>query len=155
MRLGSIKNLKAVRASLGVTTYEAGLLQARAYRALKNYFSASLEPYGLTMTQWALLGHLFSHPQGLRLSEISVVLSVEAPLATNLVTSLERKQLVRRHPDSSDNRAKLVVISPDGRKLVPQIEKELRAAMKLFLEGVSIEELSAYLQVLQTMATKA
>ncbi|MBW3538140.1 MarR family transcriptional regulator [Candidatus Parcubacteria bacterium] len=155
MKLGNIRSYRALKTSVNTTTYEAGLVQARAYRALKNYFGDHLAPHGLTMTEWALLGQIYSHSQGLRLSEISEILSVEAPLATNLVTSLEDKGLVRRCRDDRDRRAKLVAVSPAGQRLVPEVEQELRRAMKTFLTGISAGELAAYLKVLQKMAAQA
>lgn len=138
---------------LRVATYEAGLLQARAHRALRNRLSTQLEKHDLTLPEWALLGQL--HEKGsLRLTEISAVLAVESPLATNLVNGLSRKDLVERRRDTADARAKQVRLTAKGQALVPQTEKALRRDLREFLREVPPAKLAAYLEVLRIIAGK-
>lgn len=141
--------------SLAASTYHAGLLQAKAYRTLKNFLSVYLAAYNLSMPEWALIGHLYASVEGLRLADISSLLAVEAPFATHLVKLLEQKKLVSRQPDPTDSRAKRVTVSALGRDTVPKVESHLRAEMKSWLSDIQPADLLAYIKVLEQIAAKA
>lgn len=130
------------------TTYESGLLQAKAYRLLKNYTSAILAPYNLTTAEWALLGHLYDTGE-LKLREIASLLSVEAPLVTNMVDQLEKNGYAKRINHPTDRRARYVTLTDKGRKSIPEIEKVVKKAVKKMLKGVSILDLLAYMRVVR------
>lgn len=138
---------------LELATYEAGLIQAQAYRALRTHLTRALAGHGLSMSEWALLGQVHAR-RSLRLSELAEILSVESPLATNLVSGLVRKGLVARHRDPDDSRAKQVRLTATGRNLVPRLEKTLRADLRSFLGDVSSPHLAIYLGVLRKIAAK-
>src|SRR3712207_1641999 len=121
---------------LRVPTYEAGLLQAKAYRAFRTHLSRKLAPRGLTTPEWALLGQLYDRGS-MRLSDISEMLRVESPLATNLVNGLAHKRLVERHRDKEDGRARQVKLTQKGQQLVPRLERELRRDFRQFFGDVS------------------
>jgi DNA-binding MarR family transcriptional regulator len=136
-------------------SYEAGLLQAKAYRLLKTHTGKTLQQYGLTMAEWAVVGHLMDISKGLRLADLSTLLGVEPPLVTRLVDSLEDQQLVRRQSDKSDRRAKRICLSAKGGKLVVTVETAMRQSMKELLVGVGFEDLQSYLRVLRAICNNA
>lgn len=45
----------------GLTTYNTGIIQAKAYRALRTAISSALKKYHLTMSEWALLGTIYDN----------------------------------------------------------------------------------------------
>lgn len=136
-----------------ITTFEAGLLQNRAYRALNNFLTHHLAKEGLTVPEWKLLGQL-TLTDGQRLSQLAAILDVEPPYATRLVLSLEEKGLVARRSDTSDDRAKQVYLTPKGLSRAGDIEKTVRTAMRSFLADIDPEELAIYLGVLLKLARK-
>lgn len=140
--------------SIAASTYHAGLLQAKAYRTLKSFLSLRLAAYDLSMPEWALIGHLYSSKEGLRLADISVLLNVEAPFSTHLVKQLERKELVSRRPDPVDSRAKRVIVTDLGQAKIPQIEAHLRSEMKSWLSDISANDLMTYIKVLEVISSK-
>ncbi len=71
----------------------------------------------LTPTQAQVLALLAAHPPaGLRLGEIARQLAVTPPTATDAVTALEAKRLVRRGGDADDARAVRIRLTARGRR---------------------------------------
>lgn len=135
------------------TTYNTGLLQAKAYRYLKQYISDVLRKYDLSSLEWAMLGQLFDNEK-MRAVDIAKRLGVEAPLVTNLVDTLEKKQLATRVSDSADRRAKHITLSDKGKALVPVIESHMKQKMKELLKGLRTSEILTYIKVLEQIASQ-
>lgn len=131
------------------TTYKAGLLLAKAYRILKVHTGSSLAPYGISTIEWAMLGLLFEHQNGLRSSHLALELGVEAPFITVLFSKLKKISLVDSRADAQDSRAKVIYITSKGKQFVPKVEKELSSEMRILIEGISKKDLVAYLSVLE------
>lgn len=134
-----------------LATYEAGLLQARAYRTLNRAFSAYLASVSLSLSEWALLGLLRIHGRMTHV-ELASELDVTPTMATKLVTRLEASGYLDRVADSGDNRVKFVEIAAAGNKLIDQIEPHLRRRMARLMSGVEQPNLVAYLGVLAYLA---
>lgn len=132
------------------TTYETGLLQAKAYRILKTVVTQSLEEYQLSTTEWALIGYVFKNKQ-MRSSDIAGLLGVEAPLVTHHINALEARGILARQPDPTDQRAKIIILTNDGKKMVPRIEQDVKAATKQLLGKNGVRDLLGYVRVLQSI----
>lgn len=138
-----------------LTTYNTGLLQAKAYRALKHHTHSILKPYNISSLDWALLGVLFDQVNGYKLNELSQLLGIEPPFASVMVGALEEKKLVQRISSEEDKRAKVITLTQTGRELVPVIEQDLRKKMKFLLKGTNLPSVYAYIQVLNTIVRNA
>lgn len=130
------------------TTYKTGLLQAKAYRIMRGHLAKILSSYSLSIPEWTILGQVFEQ-EGIRLAEISLILSVEAPLVTTLTDQLEHKGLVTRTDDPMDRRAKLITLTEKGKELVPKIEAEASKIILSLMKDVSEEDMLAYNRVLE------
>ena len=135
------------------TTFEAGLLQNQAYRALNTFLSLQLEKENLTVPEWKLLGQL-TIKEGQRPSQLAAILDIEPPYATRLVVSLEKKGFVTRRSDPTDERVKQVYLTKKGRLRAAATEKSVRKAMREFMHDVTANELAAYLVVIGKLARK-
>ncbi|MDQ3238974.1 MAG: MarR family transcriptional regulator [bacterium] len=133
-----------------LSTYKTGLLQAKAYRILKNYLSRNLDEYNLTMPEWALLGSIYEK-ESMKLTEIAKLLDVEAPYATNLAEQLQKKGLVIRAESSDDRRVKRISLTKKGALLVPVVERNIKNAMRTIYNSVTQDELGVYIKVLQAI----
>lgn len=138
---------------LHLPTYEAGLIQSQAFRAMSNFMSSYLEKYDLSLPEWKLLGHLTEVGE-MSPSQIARLLSVKAPIGSRLLKSLEAKSLLIRKSDRQDSRRVYVSPTLAGRRLVKRIEPDLRRELKLFLNDVRRQELAVYLMVLTKLAKK-
>lgn len=138
--------------NLPLTTYQAGLLQSRAYRKLSVFLTDALKEYNLSMPEWAFLGLVFDHKK-IRMRVLAALLDVEPPFATKLSRSLEAKKLITRRSDEHDNRVRWIALTPEGTKLVKRVEGNLRREMRSYLKTVSIRELVIYLHVLAKISS--
>ena len=139
-----------------ITTYQSGLIQAAAHRAINRIVSDYLLQHGLTAMQWFTIGCIYdAGDNGIRLSDLMKRLQTTLPFVTNTVTLLESKGIVRKVTHAGDSRIKLVSISPDYRDTIAHIEDELRTHMRAVLynqDGISRDELQDYITVLYKIA---
>lgn len=126
-----------------------GLIQAHAYRILKKNTTKALAQFKVSTVDWAMLGVLSEHPNGMRVSDIAKTLGVSVPFATTLVVVLEKKELVSSAVGASDNRVKIVSLTKKGFGFVEKVEQILRREMRPLVEGVSPRDLLGYLIVLE------
>lgn len=138
---------------LRLPTYEAGLIQSQAFRAMANFMTSYLEKYDLSLPEWKLLGHLTEVGQ-MSPSQIARLLSVKAPISSRLLKSLETKRLLIRKAGRQDNRKVYVSSTLAGRRLVKRIEPDLRRELKLYLRDIKTQELEIYLKVLTKLAKR-
>ncbi len=134
-------------------TYEAGLSQSLAYRALSKFMAKFLRRFSLSLPEWKLLGHL-GEARKMSPGQIAELIGVRAPIATRLLKDLEAKSLLTRERNSSDSRRVGVTITTKGVQAIRDIEKELRPALARFLYDIDAEELAAYLRVTRQLANK-
>ena len=148
-----IKNLH--RAVRNAKTYRVGLVQAKAYRFLKQHMSLLLLKHGITTIEWALLGVLFDSLTGTRMNAVATELGVEVPFVTVMAKKLSRAGYIDTVIDARDARAKLLTLSSKGRAFVEKNERELRDDLRPLLKGVSIPDLMAYMKVLEKIIENA
>jgi DNA-binding MarR family transcriptional regulator len=134
-----------------LSTYSTGLIQAKAYRILKQRTNSLLSPYKLNSLEWALLGLLYDNEDGFKSNELAELLGVEAPFITVMIDTLESRKLVKRSISKKDKRIKIITASSKAKDLVPKIEKELKIDMKNLLEGCTLPEVYGYVSVLKNI----
>ncbi|MES2437066.1 MAG: hypothetical protein V4519_03560 [Patescibacteria group bacterium] len=147
--MGLFKKIKTVTST--TTTYRAGLLQTKAYRALKQHTAAVLDDSNISTVEWGFLGLLRENPKGLRLSILANELGVEAPFVTQMVNRLKPKGFFEVVTDPEDSRAKIMCLTQKGIEFVDSTEKILREKTRRLFHGASLTDLAAYLTVLQTI----
>lgn len=145
-----LKKVSTARQNL--KTYRVGLLQAKAYRNLKNKTALALKPYGLGTVDWAFLGVLYDTDRPMRFAEMADQLDVDAPFVTELIGKLLKEGYVKFERDTKDKRIKLVSLSSNGKMIVPKIEAVLRVKSKGWLQGLSVNEVLTYVSVLKKLS---
>ena len=134
-------------------TYMAGLLQAKAYRALTNFMTSELAPYEISLPEWALLGLLREH-KVLRPSELSQEMGVKPPVVTANLKRLELAGIIAREIHGDDSRVFTIELTPNGKIRVETIEKALRVSMREYFKDIKITDLITYINVLKKLASK-
>ena len=134
--------------------YSTGLLQGKAYRALNSSLTKVLFQHDLSIPEWKLVGQLYDHGE-MKLADLAERLDVEAPLITALIDKLEKKVLVKRTNHPKDKRAKIITITAKGKKAITEIEPQVKFAMGLLLKGITRDQLTTYIRVLQTIVNNA
>jgi DNA-binding MarR family transcriptional regulator len=139
-----------------ITTYQSGIIQSAAHRAINRIVSDYLLEHGLTAMQWFTIGCIYDDgDKGIRLSDLMKKLQTTLPFVTNTVALLESKGMVRKVAHAGDSRIKLVSITPRYRSKVERIENGLRIHMREVLyvkDDISREELQDYITVLYKIA---
>lgn len=133
------------------TTYNIGLVQARGYRALKQMTAAVLKPEGLTTIEWAMLGIISHHPNGIRSTELAESLGVQPPLVSRLMIKAEASGWINI-VKGTDKRERIIHLSTYGTNHITRIEKLVRAQLKPLLDGVAPRDLIGYLRTLSRIA---
>ncbi len=131
------------------SSYQVGLVQAKAYRILRQHTAKILAACcKLSPLDWALLGILVVRKKS-RPTILASELGVEAPLVTKIIANLQRRNLLETKPDPKDSRAIIVHLTSEGRNFIRKNEPYVRKEMKPLLSGLSIKDLATYLAVLE------
>ncbi|HEX7259599.1 MAG TPA: MarR family transcriptional regulator [Candidatus Saccharimonadia bacterium] len=133
------------------TTYQIGLIQAQAYRRLQNHYHAALEPYGISIPEWSLLGML-RDAGSMTPSELAKILKSKVSHPSALIAKLEKRGLVKRRADGEDKRSTHIALTAAGAKLVPAVENHVRATLRHDLKDLNAAELVLYYRLLAKLA---
>ncbi len=136
-------------------TYTSGLLFTQAHKVVRAAIYTILERYQLSPSYWSILGATVLAPEGIRLTNVAKQMDVKAPLVTMLATNLIEMGLINRIEHHTDKRAKLLVITPKGKKIAQQIEAELGQKIDRLLQGASREEIGDFQKVLEIILVNA
>ena len=136
---------------MNIPTYLSGTLQVKAYRILRSHVYNCLSEYDLNPSHWSLLGIVVQADDGVRLAKVAELLGFKAPLITLMANELIDRNLIKRIPHHSDARAKLLVITPEGKHFVAKVEQTLNAQLRILLKGLSMEDMATYHKVLVTI----
>ena len=113
-----------------------GFLVSDVSRLMRRIYDRRVEPLGLTRAQWRVLVHLFRR-DGVRQTELAHILEIEKPTLGRLVDQLEKKGWVARQVDPSDLRARRLVVSPEARDLITEMDALARTVQDDALRGIS------------------
>jgi MarR family transcriptional regulator, 2-MHQ and catechol-resistance regulon repressor len=139
-----------------ITAPRLWLVIMRSHRALTRLAAESITKAGLCLTDFAALEALL-HKGPLTISEIQDKVLLASGSMTAAVDRLEKLGLVVRKSSPSDRRARVVELTPQGRRLAAscfeQHAKELEALMSVLSEGQK-EELYGSLKKLGLRAAE-
>ena len=138
---------------MSIPTYSISVLQSQAFRILRGQVYEVLDNYQLTPTYCSMLGAIHEARDGIRQVEIAEQLRVKAPLITVMARELEKKGLIQIVPNQFDARAKLLALTPGGKKLVKSVETELQTELRQLLNGATEADMATYQKVLSIIVT--
>ena len=136
-------------------TYQSGLLFTQAHKLVRARIYSVLEPYGLNPSYWAILSATVASPDGIRLAYVAKTMDVKAPLITMLSNDLIQMDLINRVPHPVDKRAKLLVITPKGKRIFIKIEEEMSQRIAKLVAGLSTTEIQAFRKALEIIIQNA
>src|SRR5580704_8046615 len=91
----------------------------RAARALARRFDDALRPLDLTNGQFSLMMSL-TRPEPPAVAAVASLLAMDRTTLTAALKPLERRSLVKITADPADRRARLMTLTPRGRRLLVQ-----------------------------------
>src|SRR6266568_8863337 len=89
----------------------------RAARALARRFDDALRPLGLTNGQFSLMMAL-NRPEPPAMAAVASLLAMDRTTLTAALKPLQRRAVLRIKADPADRRARLMTLTPRGRKLL-------------------------------------
>jgi MarR family transcriptional regulator, organic hydroperoxide resistance regulator len=136
---------------MNLPTYISGNIQTRAYAILREEVYTVLEKQDITPSVWSMLGIVFEAKDGIRQSEVARALNVKPPLITIMARTLQEQLLIESVTNQFDARAKLLRVTPYGKKFIKLVESELYEHLETLLSGLTESEMITYQKVLETI----
>jgi DNA-binding MarR family transcriptional regulator len=100
----------------------AGQLLFRLWRVSHTRTAEALDSLGLTTALFALLNVLGTH-EGAIQQELGAAMGIDPSTMVSLIDQLEDAGLAKRRPRPTDRRAREVVITPKGRRVLEQARR--------------------------------
>jgi len=138
-----------------IPTYKKAVLQAVAYKRLREVANRELKPFNLNTTQWLILGVLHGEPGGHKVSAIAHTLQVEVPLITTLSHPLLMSGFITQSYDKHDKRSKPLTITEEGSRLMELIEARLVGPLQQLEVGMDQTEVEQYVRTLEGLIANA
>ena len=132
----------------------AGQLFFRLWRVSHTRTAEALDSVGLTTALFALL-NVLGPREGANQQELGSAMGIDPSTMVSLIDQLEAAGLAKRRPRPTDRRAREVVITPKGRRV---LERARRLAMEVedeVLQGLSQAERRRLLALLRRAADSA
>src|SRR5207302_7909164 len=105
------------------------IVLTRCHRALSQIAERSIAEAGLGLSDFAALEALL-HKGPLTITEIQAKVLLASGSMTAAVDRLENKGLIVRTPASSDRRAKVLELTPEGRRVVETVFRRHAAELE-------------------------
>ena len=126
-----------------------GFLLTKGTQALQRQLNRNFiaEGYDITNEQWSVLIFLF-HCENKSQNEIAEKTFRDKVSVTKIVDNLEKRGLVYRAPDENDRRIKRIVLSNDGKELVPKLKKVAFKTLSKAFEHTKQKDRESFMIVL-------
>jgi DNA-binding MarR family transcriptional regulator len=132
----------------------AGQLLFRLWRASHTCTAEALESLGLTTALFALLNVLGTRDGAIQ-QELGSAMGIDPSTMVSLIDQLEAAGLAKRRPRPTDRRAREVVITPRGRRVLKQARQLTRQVEDDVLRGLNDAERRQLLALLRRALSAA
>jgi DNA-binding MarR family transcriptional regulator len=139
----------------GSAEEEAFLDLVRTTDLLARSLVPVLKDSQLSSTQYNVLRILRGAPQGLACGEIASRMITRDPDVTRLLDRLEKRNLIARCRETDDRRTVMTRITPEGLKLLAELDEPVQSAHRRLLGHLGRERLRSLRQLLQAARGEA
>jgi MarR family transcriptional regulator, transcriptional regulator for hemolysin len=132
--------------------FRIGFLIHDVSRLRRTVVDNALRPMGVTRSQWWVLANLSRHNgKGMMQTELAKLMDVGKVTLGGLIDRLEASGLVKRQADPTDRRAKRVVMTPKGIKLLADIQEIATEVNARIMNGILRNDIARAETVLYKM----
>src|SRR4051794_15883402 len=117
----------------------AGQLLFRLWRASHVRTADALGSVGLTPALFALL-NVIGAREGAIQQELGSAMGIDRSTMVSLIDQLEGAELARRRPSATDRRAREIIITPKGRRVLQRARRLISQTEDEVLAGLTGEE---------------
>jgi DNA-binding MarR family transcriptional regulator len=129
-----------------------GFLIHDVSRLRRTVVDHALRPMGVTRSQWWVLANLSRHKgSGIMQTELARAMDVGKVTLAGLIDRLEARGLVKRQADPTDRRAKRVIMTPKGARLLADIQEVGAKLNAQIMTGIRRNDVSRAESVLHKM----
>src|SRR5476649_2763241 len=97
-------------------------LIAHTARQWRRAVDRRLQPFGLTEATWLPLIYLARAAAPMRQKDLAAALTLDGSSVVRLLDALEVSELIERHEEDGDRRARIIVPTRRGLSIVEQVE---------------------------------
>lgn len=136
---------------IGPKEFRIGFYVHDVSRMRRTLFDHEMKPLGITRSQWWVLAQLSrseGHGEGMLQSDLARILDVGKVTIGGLIDRLESSGFVTRKPDKIDRRAKHIMITEKGYRVLDQMVSVGRRLNLSILDGISERDIKAAERVL-------
>ena len=126
----------------------AGQLFFRLWRAAHTRAADVLETVGLTPALFGLL-NVIGAREGAIQQELGATMGIDRSTMVSLIDQLENAGLAKRRPSATDRRAREIVITPKGRRLLERARAMITETEDDVLGGLSAKERDDLIRLLR------
>ena len=124
-------------------------------RAWRGQVERELKPLGLSFVQWSTLTQIANADGALVQKDLALRVGIDSPTMVGVLDRLVKGALVERRVSPYDRRANTVHLTPAGRKMLRDSERELSKLRNQLLKGFTSEELTDGIWLFERVASKA
>ena len=130
--------------------YDLNILETRANRNTINIRERILNQFGITASEWLVLGYVAAKTAtgGVTVGNIALKLDVQSTYVTFLIRRLESKNLIQLFFGADDRRMRFVSATKEGEYLARKAEEALSRHLKSWLGPEAIEHYAGAIQLL-------
>ena len=122
----------------------------KAARRVSQIYDHYLEPHGLTVTQYGLLGHLRAF-DGVSVGGLARKLVMDPTTLTRNLRPLERRGLVHSATDPGDRRNRKLSLTPAGRTAWTRARPGWEGAQRRVADALGAEQRAALAAIIDAM----
>jgi DNA-binding MarR family transcriptional regulator len=111
-----------------------------------------LDAHGVTMWAYSVLLSLGKRPARTQ-AALAESIGADKTRIIPVLDDLEARELIRRRPDPEDRRARLLSLTPEGRRVRDAVRSEIQSNEERLLAQVPAADRAGFLRTLQYLAT--
>lgn len=125
-----------------------GFLARRVHQIHVSLFSELCAPFGVTPVQYSLLSALAGREEADQ-TTLSRIVALDRTTTTGALKRLEARGLVRRGTSATDRRSQSCALTPEGRRLLDEMEAMARQAHAATVDMLSPEEQRQFIEIMK------
>lgn len=120
-------------------------------RALLDMERPVLATHGISMWAYIVLARLCDEPLIRGQAVLAETIGADKTRIIDVLDDLQERGLISREPDPADRRARLLAVTPKGRRLRDRVRRAIRREEEKVLAQLPAAERGAFLRALQRL----
>ncbi|MFM9982721.1 MAG: MarR family winged helix-turn-helix transcriptional regulator [Burkholderiales bacterium] len=146
----TVRRGQAGRPTIADLDAKPGHLIRRAHQRTAAIFDAATSRHRVTPTQHVVMTALYTHP-GVDQATLASLVALDKVTVGLLVTRLEGRGLIQREPSNVDRRARVLTLTPTGRRRLAAMQSGVRRSQEELLAPLSPAQKKQFFIILRRL----